>query len=153
MSARRGFTLIELLIVVCIIGLVAGIAVPKFLRARSRAQAADAVGAMRAVRIGVTIYFDSAAGWPADGSPGVVPPGLAGYLPSRSPFAGKGWSLTWRSTSIAHGAGTIQVGSIQLNALDPAICPAASTLLGGPTAELSVLCGAGSGIVTQLVER
>jgi prepilin-type N-terminal cleavage/methylation domain-containing protein len=152
-SARRGFTLIELMIVVCIIGLVAGIAVPKVLRARSRAQAAEAVGAMRAVRIGVTIYFDSAGGWPADGSPGVIPPGLVGYLPNRSVFVGKGWSLTWRQMTVTHGAATYQVGAVQLNALEAEICPAASTLLGGPTADLSVLCGPATGTVMQLIER
>ena len=46
MNGRRGFTLIELLIVVCIVGLLAGIAVPRFQRARSRALATNAVGSM-----------------------------------------------------------------------------------------------------------
>lgn len=153
MTRRGGFTIVELLIVVCIIGLLAGFAVPRVLRAKSKAQAADAVSAMRAVRIGVTVFFDSAGAWPGDGSPGVIPSGLAGYLPNNNPFSGKGWSLTWRQIEVSSGAGTTMVGAVQLNAAEPEICPAASILLGGPSEEVSVLCGPAMGTVLQIIER
>jgi prepilin-type N-terminal cleavage/methylation domain-containing protein len=152
-TGRRGFTLIELMIVVCIIGLVAGIAVPRVIRARSRAQAADAVGSMRAVRIAVTIYFDSAATWPPDGAVGAIPTGLAGYLPTNNAFQGKGWRLRWRLTNVAYGAGVRQIGTLEMTADDPAICPAVSSLFGGPSSEIAVLCGGSSGTVTQIIDR
>ena len=153
MSGRRGFTLIELLIVVCIIGLLAAIAVPRFQRARSRALAASAVGSMRAIRIGITIYYDSAGTWPPDGSIGAVPVGLGPYIPPGSPFTGTGWRLQWQQLSLASGAGVTLLGTLALTTDDPAICPAASSLLGGPSDELSVLCGPTTGTVTQLIER
>jgi len=153
MNGRRGFTMVELLIVVCIIGLLAGFALPRLARAKARAQAAEAVGAMHAIQLGVTVFYESAGGWPPEGSPGVMPSELAGYLPHRNTFTGTGWVLNWRQLSVAQGAVTTQVGALELTAVDPNICPAVSNLLGGPSEAVSVLCGPTSGTVTQLIER
>ena len=56
MRKPKAFTLIELLIVVAIIGILAAIAVPNFLNARTRAQVSRAMSDMRAVGVAVDSY-------------------------------------------------------------------------------------------------
>ena len=46
---RRGFTLVEIMIVVSIIGLVAAIAIPNFLKARARSQSTVCINNLRQI--------------------------------------------------------------------------------------------------------
>jgi hypothetical protein len=43
--------------------------------------------------------------------------------------------------------------ALALTTVAPNICPAVSNLLGGPSDELSVLCGPASGTVMQIIEH
>ena len=79
---RWGFTLVELMIVVVILGILAGIAIPAFTRYTQRSKTAEAVGNIRAIYQGQMTYFQrsievgtgqrfaSAATYTPDNSPG-----------------------------------------------------------------------------------
>jgi prepilin-type N-terminal cleavage/methylation domain-containing protein len=54
--SRKGFTLVEIMIVVAIIALLAAIAVPGFLRARKRSQAAKILNDLRMIDSAVDQY-------------------------------------------------------------------------------------------------
>jgi len=77
---RRGFTLVEIMIVVAIIGLLAMIAVPAFMRARKEVQATRFMNDLRVAVSAFTLYVLENNGYPPDQVPGVIPPGMGDYL-------------------------------------------------------------------------
>ena len=54
---RRGFTLIELMIVVAIIGILAAIAIPNFVRFQARAKQSEVKGGLKAIFTAERAYF------------------------------------------------------------------------------------------------
>jgi general secretion pathway protein G len=56
-SGRAGFTLIEVMIVVAIVGLLAGIAIPNYIGYRERAQVANAISEIRIIESEIASFF------------------------------------------------------------------------------------------------
>jgi len=89
---KEGFTLIELLIVVAIIGIIAGIAIPNFLGARTKARVTRAFADMRALADALEMYYVDNTTYPAEpANEGDPIPGLSPtYMTSQpnDPFSG-----------------------------------------------------------------
>jgi len=78
MSARSGWTLIEIMVVVVIIGLLAALAIPTFMRLRQNAQNSRFMNDLRVFSEAFTAYSMKNGAWPPNVGPGIVPPGMSG---------------------------------------------------------------------------
>src|ERR1041384_2307083 len=79
----RGFTLLEIMVVACIVGMLASIAVPWFVKARSNAEDAAFINDMRVATGGFISYSLAARTLPPDAAPGVLPTGVEEYFSRR----------------------------------------------------------------------
>jgi type IV pilus assembly protein PilE len=64
---KRGFSLIELLIVVAVIGVLAGIAIPRFMMTTAKSKQAEAKGILKQIYIGQRIYHQQYNTYTANG--------------------------------------------------------------------------------------
>ena len=83
MNNRRGFTIIELLVVTFLLGILASIAVLKYIDMRNHALAAQMTQELRAIHVAALNYHADTEGWPAEIGAGAVPAGLGPLLPGQ----------------------------------------------------------------------
>jgi prepilin-type N-terminal cleavage/methylation domain-containing protein len=131
MRRRAGFTLLELLMVMIVIGLLAGMAILKYIELRHRARTAAVAADLQVVRLAGYGAFYETGTWPADASDGVVPAGLKPYLATNFSFAKPDYTLDWENFVPPGGgpSGGMQVG-IVINASDPRLQQALVQALG-----------------------
>ncbi len=75
-SSKRGFTLVELMIVVAIIGILAAIAIPNFIKYQARSKQSEAKQSLRAYFMAERHYFSEADQYTGD-------MGAVGFAPER----------------------------------------------------------------------
>jgi prepilin-type N-terminal cleavage/methylation domain-containing protein len=128
---RAGFTFVELMTVLIVLGLLAGLAILKYIDLTHRARAAQAAGDLEAVRIAAYGAWYETGKWPAEVGPGIIPPGLAQYLPAGFTFQRKEYTLDWENFVPANGGQTagMQVGVV-VSSTEPRLQRALENALG-----------------------
>jgi prepilin-type N-terminal cleavage/methylation domain-containing protein len=125
---RGGWTMIELLTVMVVLGLLASIAVLKYIDLSRTAFAAKIVGEFVTVRLAAYNYeADNNNQWPADQGPGVVPPELIPYLPNGFQFVYPTYQLDWDNRSPSLDPYEL---AISMTSTDPALMNALLVTLG-----------------------
>ncbi len=115
MSRRRqGFTIIELLMVMIVIGLLAGIALLKYIDLRHRARAVQVAADLESVRLAAYGAWYEHNTWPNEAGPGQVPADLVPYLPQSFSFDNPEYTLDWENFAPPGGgpSGGMQIGVV-----------------------------------------
>ena len=127
---RAGFTMLELLVVMVVLGLLSALAILKYIDLTRTAMTSRIVGEFTAVRLAAYNFeADNNNQWPAEVGPGVMPPELAGYLPSGFTFANPSYTLDWEHIP---GGDPYTVG-VRLTTPDPRLMNALVQSLGTRT--------------------
>lgn len=100
---RGGFSLIELLMVVSVVGILTGLAIPNLRSMTYRARATEVAADLEVVRVATVQYNADAFLWPVDSPQGTVPPELVGFLPEGFSFQGNGYELKYERYSLPGG--------------------------------------------------
>ena len=73
-GSKKGFTLVELVVVIAIIGILAGIAIPQFMEATATARGAKIVAEMRTLESAEMIYYAKYGQYPTTKTDGTGDP-------------------------------------------------------------------------------
>ena len=96
----KAFTLVEIMIVVAIIGLLAAITIPSFIKARKKTLNTIFINDLRVACDAFNLYAIEKGRYPPDVTPSVMPAGMAEYLAKtdwgkRTPIGGQ-WDWDYR---------------------------------------------------------
>jgi prepilin-type N-terminal cleavage/methylation domain-containing protein len=100
LRTRKGFTVVELLVVSIVMGVLAGIALLKYIDLRDQARSAEVAGDFRTVMVAAYNYHSETEKWPPDGAPGVTPPTLVNLLPGGFTFSKAHYTLDFENISV-----------------------------------------------------
>lgn len=106
---KKGFSLIELLIAVSVIGLMAAMAIPTFLKVTRNSRAAAFGRDIRTLSSATETYIMESGQWPPDTSSGVFPSEMAGYFSerffeSKTPMGGR-WDFEQFDSGVTSAVG------------------------------------------------
>ena len=125
---QRGFTLVEIMIAVTIIGLLAAMALPSFLRVRDKANRSRFISDLRTFSQAFETYSVQNGNWPPNAGTGSIPTGM-----SASDFKISAWRTqqnsvggrwNWdRNLNVSAGISTtgVTVSDAQMAAIDARI--------------------------------
>ena len=65
-NIREGFTLVELIVIIAILGILAGLAIPRFVNANMAARGSKILADMNACESAVNVYYTKTGNFPAD---------------------------------------------------------------------------------------
>lgn len=112
---RRGYTIIELLMVMIVIGILAGLAVLRYIDLRQHAEVASIVSDLNNVRLGAYNYWADKNAFPPDAAAGLMPSGMQPYMRNGFQFDHPNYTLDWENFQGAggtSGSSGMQVGIV-----------------------------------------
>jgi prepilin-type N-terminal cleavage/methylation domain-containing protein len=108
----QGYTLVEIMLVVMIIGLLTALAIPTFIKARTRSHNTRFVNDLRLASDAFALYAMSKGTYPPDSTPAVVPVGMTACLPkmkwNEATAIGGLWDWDYRQFGCTAGVSVYQ---------------------------------------------